>query len=119
MGADAIANRNWSKNKRVFVGFLISLLTFSVYIGSAVYTSCESSLARSLGSRSRRSSTAIPGLMQRFNASLTVATLGLTLFVLAYGIGPSTSSLSLSCSSRANVSHSVPRASPGNALNRS
>lgn len=47
------------------------MLTFSVYIGSAIYTS------------------AIPSLMAEFNVSLTVATLGLTLFVLAYGIGPS------------------------------
>ena len=64
-------NRNWSKWKRIFVGFLISLLTFSVYIGSAIYTS------------------AIPSLMADFGVSLTVATLGLTLFVFAYGIGPS------------------------------
>ncbi|KAL8291587.1 hypothetical protein RQP46_002565 [Phenoliferia psychrophenolica] len=62
--------RNWSKNKRVFVAFLISLLTFSVYIGSAIYTS------------------AIPGLMAEFQSSETMGTLGLTLFVLAYGIGP-------------------------------
>ncbi|KAI5477203.1 MFS transporter, DHA1 family, multidrug resistance protein [Pseudohyphozyma bogoriensis] len=62
--------RNWSKNKRVFVGFLIALLTFSVYIGSAVYTP------------------AIPGIMADFGVSQTQATWGLTLFVLAYGIGP-------------------------------
>ncbi|KAI5481913.1 MFS transporter, DHA1 family, multidrug resistance protein [Pseudohyphozyma bogoriensis] len=62
--------RNWSKNKRVFVGFLISFLTFSVYIGSAIYTS------------------AIPSLMADFGVSQTKATWGLTLFVLAYGIGP-------------------------------
>lgn len=68
--ADRINRRNWSRNKRVFVAGLISLLTFSVYIGSAIYTS------------------AIPSLMAEFNISLTVATLGLTLFVLAYGIGP-------------------------------
>lgn len=64
-------HRNWSRNKRVFVAFLISLLTFSVYIGSAIYTS------------------AIPGLMVEFQTSETMGTLGLTLFVLAYGIGPS------------------------------
>lgn len=62
--------RNWSRNKRVFVASLISLLTFSVYVGSAIYTS------------------AIPGLMVEFGASQTLGTLGLTLFVLAYGIGP-------------------------------
>ncbi|KAJ7114080.1 major facilitator superfamily domain-containing protein [Mycena epipterygia] len=62
--------RNWSSRKRAFVAFSISLLTFSVYIGSAIYTS------------------SIPGLMEEFNVSLTMATLGLTLYVLAYGIGP-------------------------------
>ncbi|KAF7367534.1 MFS general substrate transporter [Mycena sanguinolenta] len=62
--------RNWSFRKRAFVAFEISLLTFSIYIGSAIYTS------------------SIPGLMSEFNVSLTTATLGLTLYVLAYGIGP-------------------------------
>ncbi|KAJ7138524.1 major facilitator superfamily domain-containing protein [Mycena crocata] len=62
--------RNWSFSKRAFVAFNISFLTFSIYIGSAIYTS------------------SIPGLMADFNVSLTTATLGLTLYVLAYGIGP-------------------------------
>ncbi|KAJ7147655.1 major facilitator superfamily domain-containing protein [Mycena crocata] len=62
--------RNWSFRKRAFVAFSISLLTFSVYIGSAIYTS------------------SIPGLMEEFHVSLTMATLGLTLYVLGYGIGP-------------------------------
>ncbi|KAJ7236417.1 major facilitator superfamily domain-containing protein [Mycena haematopus] len=61
---------NWSFKKRAFVAFEISLLTFSVYIGSAIYTS------------------SIPGLMQEFQVSLTMATLGLSLYVLGYGIGP-------------------------------
>ncbi|KAJ7791962.1 major facilitator superfamily domain-containing protein [Mycena olivaceomarginata] len=62
--------RNWSFRKRAFVAFEISFLTFSIYIGSAIYTS------------------SIPGLMAEFNVSLVTATLGLTLYVLAYGIGP-------------------------------
>ncbi|KAJ7136130.1 major facilitator superfamily domain-containing protein [Mycena epipterygia] len=62
--------RNWSFSKRAFVAFNISFLTFSIYIGSAIYTS------------------SIPGLMAEFNVSLTTATLGLSLYVLAYGIGP-------------------------------
>ncbi|KAJ7036550.1 major facilitator superfamily domain-containing protein [Mycena alexandri] len=62
--------QNWSFRKRCFVGFSIALLTFSVYIGSAIYTSC------------------IPGLIVEFDVSLVRATLGLTLYVLAYGIGP-------------------------------
>jgi MFS transporter, DHA1 family, multidrug resistance protein len=50
--------------KRSFTTFCISFLTFSVYIGSAIYTP------------------AIPGLMEEYNISLTKATLGLTLYVL-------------------------------------
>lgn len=42
----------------------------SIYIGSAIYTS------------------SIPDLMATFGVSQVVATLGLTLFVFAYGIGP-------------------------------
>lgn len=61
---------NWSLRKRVFVGFLIALLTFSVYVGSAIYTS------------------SIPGVMQHFGVSQVVATLGLSVFVFAYGLGP-------------------------------
>ncbi|KAF9267172.1 MFS general substrate transporter [Marasmius fiardii PR-910] len=62
--------RNWSKAKKGFVAFCISLLTFSVYIGSAIYTS------------------SFPGVMSTFGVSQTEATLGLMLYVLAYGIGP-------------------------------
>ncbi|KAI9148199.1 Caffeine resistance protein [Paramyrothecium foliicola] len=62
--------RNWSRVKRGFVTFQIVLLTFSVYIGSAIYTA---------------------GLMDVtmvFGVSTVAATLGLTLFVAGYGLGP-------------------------------
>ena len=62
--------RNWSFKKRAFVAFCISFLTFSIYIGSAIYTS------------------SIPGLMAEYDVSLVHATLGLTLYVLGYGLGP-------------------------------
>ncbi|GAA5914478.1 MFS transporter [Sporobolomyces salmoneus] len=62
--------QNWSSRKRNFVGLLIGLLTFSVYIASAIYTP------------------SIPGLMEEFGASQVLATAGLTLFVTFYGIGP-------------------------------
>ncbi|KAJ3988013.1 major facilitator superfamily domain-containing protein [Lentinula detonsa] len=62
--------RNWSPAKQAFVAFLISLMTFTMYIGSAIYTP------------------SIPGIMEEFNVSLPYATLGLTLYVLGYGIGP-------------------------------
>ncbi|GAA6051066.1 hypothetical protein NBRC10513_000936 [Rhodotorula toruloides] len=61
---------NWSSRKRIFIGFLISLLTFGIYIGSAIYTA------------------SIPGLMEEFGINQVGATSGLTLFVAAYGIGP-------------------------------
>ncbi|KAJ7168339.1 major facilitator superfamily domain-containing protein [Mycena crocata] len=57
--------RNWSFTKRVFVSSSISFLTFSVYIGSAIYTA------------------SIPGIVEEFNVSLVYATLGLTLYIIA------------------------------------
>ncbi|KAL3427817.1 multidrug resistance protein [Phlyctema vagabunda] len=62
--------RNWSTAKKFVVTFLICLLTFSVYIGSAIY---------SAGTQS---------VMQEFKVSQVVATLGLCLFVAGYGLGP-------------------------------
>ncbi|SPC62648.1 related to FLR1 - Putative H+ antiporter involved in multidrug resistance [Ustilago sp. UG-2017b] len=62
--------RNWSSKKKAFVTFLIGLLTFGVYSGSAIYTP------------------SIPGVMEEFNVGLTKSTLGLSLFVLGYACGP-------------------------------
>ncbi|KAL6708500.1 GTPase-activating protein [Coniothyrium glycines] len=62
--------RNWSRAKKYFVTFEICFLTFSVYIGSAIYT---------------------PGLLdvvQVFGVAQVPATLGLTLYVAGYGLGP-------------------------------
>ncbi|KAL6155532.1 GTPase-activating protein [Exserohilum turcicum] len=62
--------RNWSRAKRYFVTFEICFLTFSVYIGSAIYT---------------------PGLMdvmRDFGVAQVPALLGLTLYVAGYGLGP-------------------------------
>jgi DHA1 family multidrug resistance protein-like MFS transporter len=47
-----------------------SLYTFTVYIGSSIYAA------------------SIPGVIQRFGVGETAASLGLALYVLAYGIGP-------------------------------
>lgn len=69
-GPDDPANpQNWSTPKKFFVTFEICLLTTGVYIGSAIYS---------------------PGIMQIetiFHTSQAAATLGLTMFVLGYGIG--------------------------------
>ncbi|EST09266.1 Major facilitator superfamily [Kalmanozyma brasiliensis GHG001] len=62
--------RNWSPRKKASVTFLIGLLTFGVYSGSAIYTP------------------SIPGVMEEFDVGLTKATLGLSLFVLGYAVGP-------------------------------
>lgn len=61
---------NWSTAKKFLVTFLICLLTFSVYIGSAIY------------------SAGTEEIMQVFRVSEVAATLGLTLFVAGYGLGP-------------------------------
>lgn len=58
------SQRNWSPAKRAFVAFCISLMTFTMYIGSAIYTP------------------SIPGIVTEFNVTLVHATLGLTLYVL-------------------------------------
>ncbi|KAJ5382911.1 Major facilitator superfamily domain general substrate transporter [Penicillium concentricum] len=61
---------NWSNRKRVLITVLICLYTFVVYTTSAIYTSSTE------------------GIMKEFGVSTLVATLGLSLYVLGYGIGP-------------------------------
>lgn len=69
--ANATKNpQNWPMWKKLFVTFEICLLTFSVYIGSAIFTP------------------GIPTVIQDFGVSQVAATLGLTLFVGGYGLGP-------------------------------
>ena len=57
--------------KKLFVSSLIWLLTFAIYIGSAIYTP------------------GIPSVSEQFGVSSVAGTLGLTLFVLGYGLGSS------------------------------
>ena len=64
-------DRNRSSFKKGLAAFSISLLTFSIYIGSAIYTMSEI------------------GIVKEFKLSQVKVTLGLTLYILAYGIGPS------------------------------
>ncbi|KAK2626858.1 hypothetical protein QTJ16_004033 [Diplocarpon rosae] len=61
---------NWSTGKKVFVTAMICLLTFSVYIGSAIYSAGTMEIT------------------EVFGVSQVAATLGLTLFVAGYGLGP-------------------------------
>ncbi|GKZ20819.1 hypothetical protein AbraIFM66951_004087 [Aspergillus brasiliensis] len=60
--------QNWSITKKMLVTLLICLLTFSIYIGSAIYTP------------------GVPGVARQFGVSNVVALLGLTLFVFGYGL---------------------------------
>lgn len=70
-GEDDAANpQNWSFGKKMFVTGQVCFLTFTIYIGSAIYSAGEL------------------GVEQTFHVSSVVATLGLTMFVLGYGTGP-------------------------------
>ncbi|MCJ1458905.1 hypothetical protein MMC28_009281 [Mycoblastus sanguinarius] len=61
---------NWSQGKKFFVTAIICAYTFAVYTGSAIYTSGEQ------------------GVIDRFHVTPTDASLPLSLYVLAYGMGP-------------------------------
>lgn len=62
--------QNWSLRRKGIATLQICLYTLAVYMGSAIYTP------------------SIPGIQEEFGVSITVASLGLALYVLAYGIGP-------------------------------
>ncbi|KAI9669862.1 MAG: hypothetical protein M1831_006897 [Alyxoria varia] len=61
---------NWSTGKKFFVTFEICLLTFAIYIGSAIYTA------------------GLVDVTETFGVSEVAAEVGLTLFVFGYGVGP-------------------------------
>ncbi|KAF8337920.1 major facilitator superfamily domain-containing protein [Cantharellus anzutake] len=62
--------RNWSFKKRLFIMLTIDMLTFSVYMGGGIFAS------------------AVPGLMKSWHIGYTPAILGLSIYIIAYGIGP-------------------------------
>ncbi|KAF2171547.1 hypothetical protein M409DRAFT_63772 [Zasmidium cellare ATCC 36951] len=62
--------RNWPLGTKCFVTGQICLLCFAIYIGAAIYSS------------------GLDGITEHFHISQPVAILGLTLYVLGYGIGP-------------------------------
>jgi DHA1 family multidrug resistance protein-like MFS transporter len=62
--------QNWSNGKRLSVSILICGYTFVVYTGSAIYTA------------------SIEGVIEKWGVSPAEASLPLSLYVLAYGIGP-------------------------------
>ncbi|KAK2608946.1 hypothetical protein QQS21_002522 [Conoideocrella luteorostrata] len=62
--------QNWTHRKKVGITLIICLYTFVVYTSSAIYTS------------------SIQGVMNEFGVDTIKSTLGLSLYVLGYGIGP-------------------------------
>lgn len=67
---DAADPHQWSNAKRMGVTLIICLYTFVVYTSSAIYTSSTQ------------------GIMEQFGVSQLKASLGLSLYVLGYGVGP-------------------------------
>jgi DHA1 family multidrug resistance protein-like MFS transporter len=67
---DAENPQNWSSRKKLFVVLQIYLYTLAVYIGSAIITPSQ------------------PFIEQIFGVQPEVASMGLSLYVLGYGIGP-------------------------------
>lgn len=61
---------NWSSRRRLLIATIIGVYTFVVYMTSAIYTASE------------------PQISERFGVSQIKASLGLSLYVLGYGIGP-------------------------------
>lgn len=62
--------QNWTSGKRAFVTFLLCAYTWVVYTGSSIYAASEG------------------GVMSQFSVNETEAVLPLSLYVLAYGVGP-------------------------------
>ncbi|KAK4495584.1 hypothetical protein PRZ48_012852 [Zasmidium cellare] len=65
--------QNWSSVKKFFVAGLIYLYTFVAYTGVSIYVA------------------SVEGVMEKFHVNETVASLGLSLYILGCGIGLSTS----------------------------
>lgn len=62
--------QNWSFGKKMTVSTCIYLYTMAVYMGSSIYAPAEGQI------------------IQRFGVNAELASMGLSMYVLAYGIGP-------------------------------
>lgn len=62
--------QNWSNTKRAIVSFVLWFYTFTVYATASIYIN------------------SIAGIMAEFHVGQVAATLGFSLYVLGYGIGP-------------------------------
>lgn len=61
--------QNWSRGKKALVTSVLSFYTFAVYCAGPIW------------------STASPGIQEKFHVSPVAASLGLSLYILAYGVG--------------------------------
>ncbi|KAK6386925.1 hypothetical protein LTS17_000189 [Exophiala oligosperma] len=61
---------NWSPLKKGYVSFVILLYTFTVYIGTSMYTA------------------SIPDIVNMYHIPQVIGSLGLSLYVLGYGVAP-------------------------------
>lgn len=66
---DAANPQNWSSKKKSFVVFILCTYTWTIYCAGPIYA------------------TSMDGIVEHFGVSYVAATLGLALYVLAYGIG--------------------------------
>ncbi|KAL1591776.1 hypothetical protein SLS60_011775 [Paraconiothyrium brasiliense] len=62
--------QNWSKAKKLWIGAIILLYTLSAYIGASLYTS------------------AIPTMREMWGLSNLAVSVGLSIYVVGYGLGP-------------------------------
>ncbi|KAI5459533.1 major facilitator superfamily domain-containing protein [Mariannaea sp. PMI_226] len=67
---DAANPHNWSNRRRLFLATIICAYTFVVYMSSAIYTTSEQQIR------------------EKFGVSAIKASLGLSVYVLGYGVGP-------------------------------
>ncbi|EXJ90107.1 hypothetical protein A1O3_03176 [Capronia epimyces CBS 606.96] len=62
--------QNWSPVKKGWISFVILLYTFTVYVGSSLYVA------------------SIPDILKAFDVAPVIGSLGLSLYVIGYGLGP-------------------------------
>ncbi|KAK7520782.1 major facilitator superfamily domain-containing protein [Phyllosticta citriasiana] len=62
--------QNWTFGKKSFAAFQIYIYTLAVYMGSAIYAPSEE------------------GVIEAFGVSIQASAMGLSMYVLAYGVGP-------------------------------
>lgn len=67
---DAANPQNWALSKKIVVLLQILMYTMFVYMGGAIY------------------SPSIPGVMEQFGVEVGAASMGMSMYVLAYGAGP-------------------------------